>query len=30
VAMPPGTTDVEEYLVSGIGPEEIRWLDSPV
>jgi cytosine/adenosine deaminase-related metal-dependent hydrolase len=27
VAMPPGTTDVEEYLVSGIGPGQIRWLD---
>ena len=26
VAIPPGTADVEEYLVSGIGPEQIRWL----
>ncbi len=28
VAMPPGTTDVEEYLVSGIGPDQIRWLET--
>jgi aminodeoxyfutalosine deaminase len=27
VAIPPGTTDVEEYLVSGVSPEQIRWLD---
>jgi cytosine/adenosine deaminase-related metal-dependent hydrolase len=26
VTIPPGTTDVEEYLVSGIGPDQIRWL----
>jgi cytosine/adenosine deaminase-related metal-dependent hydrolase len=26
VAVPHGTTDVEEYLCSGIGPEAIRWL----
>ena len=28
VAIPRGTTDVEEYLVSGISPEQIRWLES--
>ena len=28
VDVPPGTTDVEEYLVSGIHPGQIRWLDS--
>jgi aminodeoxyfutalosine deaminase len=28
VAIPPGTTDVEEYLVSGIGPEQIGWLET--
>ena len=28
VALPPGTTDVEEYLVSGIGPDQIRWLET--
>jgi aminodeoxyfutalosine deaminase len=27
VAVPHQTTDVEEYLVSGIGPNEIRWVD---
>jgi len=27
VAIPPGTSDVEEYLVSGVSPEQIRWLD---
>ena len=26
VDVPPGTGDVEEYLVSGIQPEQIRWL----
>jgi aminodeoxyfutalosine deaminase len=26
VDVPPGTTDVEEYLVSGIHPGQIRWL----
>jgi cytosine/adenosine deaminase-related metal-dependent hydrolase len=26
VAIPPGTTDVEEYLCSGIRPDAIRWL----
>ena len=26
VDIPPGTADVEEYLVSGIRPEQIRWL----
>jgi len=28
VDVPPGTTDVEEYLVSGIHPGQIRWIDS--
>jgi cytosine/adenosine deaminase-related metal-dependent hydrolase len=28
VAVPAGTADVEEYLVSGIQPEQVRWLDS--
>jgi cytosine/adenosine deaminase-related metal-dependent hydrolase len=28
VDVPPGTTDVEEYLVSGIHPGQIRWVDS--
>jgi cytosine/adenosine deaminase-related metal-dependent hydrolase len=28
VDVPPGTSDVEEYLVSGIHPDQIRWLDS--
>lgn len=27
VAIPPGTTDVEEYLVGGIQPEQVRWMD---
>ena len=27
VAVPAGTDDVEEYLVSGIVPEQIRWID---
>lgn len=27
VAVPPGIEDVEEYLLSGIRPEQIRWLD---
>jgi imidazolonepropionase-like amidohydrolase len=27
VEVPPGTTDVEEYLVSGIEPGKIRWID---
>jgi aminodeoxyfutalosine deaminase len=27
VAVPRQTTDVEEYLVSGIGPNEIRWVE---
>ncbi len=26
VAVPPGTGDVEEYLVTGIHPEQIRWI----
>ncbi|MGH9411129.1 MAG: amidohydrolase family protein [Vicinamibacterales bacterium] len=28
VAVPDGITDVEEYLVSGIEPSAIRWLDT--
>jgi cytosine/adenosine deaminase-related metal-dependent hydrolase len=28
VDIPPGTVDVEEYLVSGIQPEQIRWIDT--
>jgi cytosine/adenosine deaminase-related metal-dependent hydrolase len=27
VEIPAGAGDVEEYLVSGIGPDDIRWLD---
>jgi aminodeoxyfutalosine deaminase len=27
VSVPPGTDDVEEYLVSGIEPAQIRWVD---
>ena len=27
VAVPTGTDDVEEYLVSGIVPEQIRWIE---
>jgi cytosine/adenosine deaminase-related metal-dependent hydrolase len=27
VTVPPGTTDVEEYLVSGIEPGKVRWID---
>jgi cytosine/adenosine deaminase-related metal-dependent hydrolase len=27
VAVPPGTGDVEEYLVTGIHPEQIRWIE---
>jgi cytosine/adenosine deaminase-related metal-dependent hydrolase len=26
VTVPPGTTDVEEYLVSGITPDRVRWV----
>ena len=26
VEVPPGTTDVEEYLVSGIEPGKVRWI----
>jgi aminodeoxyfutalosine deaminase len=26
VAVPPGMSDVEEYLVSGIEPEKVRWI----
>jgi len=28
VDVPPGTSDVEEYLVSGIHPGQIRWVES--
>ena len=28
VSLPAGVEDVEEYLLSGIEPDEIRWLDS--
>ncbi len=28
VTIPGGTDDVEEYLVSGIHPEQIRWIDT--
>ena len=27
VTLPPGTDDVEEYLVSGIQPDQIRWIE---
>jgi aminodeoxyfutalosine deaminase len=27
VGVPPGTGDVEEYLVTGIQPEQIRWIE---
>ena len=27
VQIPPGTTDVEEYLVGGIHPEQVRWVE---
>jgi len=30
VSIPPGTTDVEQYLVSGIAPDQVRWLDEGV
>jgi cytosine/adenosine deaminase-related metal-dependent hydrolase len=29
ITLPAGTDDVEEYLVSGIQPEQIRWLTEP-
>jgi len=28
VALPAGTSDVEEYLVTGVEPSQIRWLDA--
>jgi len=28
VDVPPGTSDVEEYLVSGIHPGQVRWIDA--
>ena len=28
VDVPPGIDDVEEYLVSGIEPDQIRWMES--
>jgi cytosine/adenosine deaminase-related metal-dependent hydrolase len=30
VSIPSGTTDVEQYLVSGIAPDQVRWLDQDV
>jgi 5-methylthioadenosine/S-adenosylhomocysteine deaminase len=30
VALPPGVVDVEEYLVSGITPDRVRWVDDMV
>jgi cytosine/adenosine deaminase-related metal-dependent hydrolase len=30
VSIPEGLVDVEEYLVSGIQPDQIRWLDADV
>jgi cytosine/adenosine deaminase-related metal-dependent hydrolase len=30
VSIPPGTTDVEQYLVSGVAPDRVRWLDQDV
>ena len=30
VSIPPGTTDVEQYLVSGVAPDRERWLDQDV
>jgi cytosine/adenosine deaminase-related metal-dependent hydrolase len=29
VDVPPGTSDVEEYLVSGVHPGQIRWIETP-
>ena len=29
VAVPAGTADVEQYLVSGITPDLVRWIESP-
>jgi cytosine/adenosine deaminase-related metal-dependent hydrolase len=29
VRVPAGVADVEEYLVNGVGPSDIRWLDEP-
>ena len=29
VAIPAGTADVEQYLVSGITPDRVRWIESP-
>jgi imidazolonepropionase-like amidohydrolase len=29
VPVPPGIEDVEQYLVSGIEPQAIRWLGEP-
>ena len=28
VDVPPGTDDVEEYLVSGVHPEQLRWIEA--
>ncbi len=30
VAVPPGLADVEQYLVSGIIPSQVRWIESGV
>jgi cytosine/adenosine deaminase-related metal-dependent hydrolase len=30
VAVPPGLTDVEQYLVSGITPTQVRWIENGV
>jgi imidazolonepropionase-like amidohydrolase len=27
VSVPPGTAAVEEYLLGGVRPDEIRWVD---
>jgi 5-methylthioadenosine/S-adenosylhomocysteine deaminase len=29
VRVPAGVTDVEQYLVGGVEPSEVRWLDQP-
>jgi imidazolonepropionase-like amidohydrolase len=29
VRVPAGVADVEEYLLSGIEPRDVRWLDEP-
>jgi cytosine/adenosine deaminase-related metal-dependent hydrolase len=27
VRIPPGTADVEEYLLSGVAPEQVTWIE---